>query len=250
MLSMHKLLTLGFSVKATQTPTHVWLCTLRPQPAAQATPTEGSSASTPTPATTTSSTPSPGVATVSLALPPAAETSPPLEDNNQAYEFNATEERLLRTLTEASSTAGLALGLQAFVTVILGERWDQGMGSEEQKKPPIQAKQIRKWHRPLVSLGTQPPIYSLNEQPPHPANSPTPLILLVLVMRQPPFRPVSACFCTMQQSRTLAWMTTLVLLATVSNSPHNHLEHQLPHSKSALSMTAACLVVLNTVQRV
>jgi hypothetical protein len=37
------------------------------------------------------------------------------------YEFSLSEERLLRGLTEAASTAGLALGLQAFVTLILSE---------------------------------------------------------------------------------------------------------------------------------
>jgi hypothetical protein len=35
------------------------------------------------------------------------------------YEFSLSEERLLRGLTESASTAGLALGLQAFVTLIL-----------------------------------------------------------------------------------------------------------------------------------
>ncbi len=38
------------------------------------------------------------------------------------YEFNSAEERVLRGLTEASNTAGLAITLQAFVTLLLGER--------------------------------------------------------------------------------------------------------------------------------
>lgn len=39
----------------------------------------------------------------------------------QHYEFSLAEERLLRGLTEAVSTAGLALGLQAFVTLMLSK---------------------------------------------------------------------------------------------------------------------------------
>lgn len=39
----------------------------------------------------------------------------------QMYEFSLNEERVLRGLTEASSTAGLALGLQATVTLLASE---------------------------------------------------------------------------------------------------------------------------------
>lgn len=84
----------------------------KPQPslAAAVTTTSGPTMLAVSPTTT------PGTSADNATLTPVTTA---MATSAMTYEFSLAEERLLRSLTEAASTAGLALGLQAFVTYML-----------------------------------------------------------------------------------------------------------------------------------